>query len=215
MKSIFIVANWKSNKTVAEAEIWLESFKPPVTDRTVIICAPFTLLHLLHERKSGFELGAQDVSPFGEGAFTGAINARQLKELVSWVLIGHSERRKYFGETDETLAQKVTQAKAAGLRVLYCVQDEKTPIPGGVEAVAYEPVWAIGTGKTDTPPNANGVITAIKKTSNVPIVLYGGSVSGGNIASFVSQPSIDGVLVGGGSLDPDIFVQILANAAAS
>jgi triosephosphate isomerase len=159
-----------------------------------------------------FALGAQDVSAFGDGAYTGEVSARQIKELADWVIIGHSERRKYFSETDELLAKKEEQAKSAGLKIIYCVPNDSTDIPKGVDVVAYEPVWAIGTGKSDTPENANAVIATIKATSQVPVVLYGGSVTAANVASFVGQPSIDGVLAGGASLDPVTFSDLIGNA---
>ncbi len=213
MKSIVIVANWKSNKTVAEADSWLGSFKSQVPDGTIILAAPFTLLHLLHERKSGFELGAQDVSPLGVGAYTGAINAQQLKELVDWVIVGHSERRKNFGETDDILKQKVFQAKNAGLRVIFCVSDETETVPEDADIVAYEPIGAIGSGQSEDPRASNEIIARLKEKTKVPIGLYGGSVTPDNVASFIQQPAIDGVLVGGVSLDPTKFLQLIHNAS--
>lgn len=213
MKQIYIVGNWKSNKTLGEARSWLDSFKMPPGEATVIVCAPFTLLSFLHEQKPQFQLGAQDVSQFGEGAYTGEVSATQLKEFVDWVIIGHSERRNNFGETDEVLAKKVAQARSVGLGVIYCVPDENSTIPAGVDIVAYEPVWAIGTGKNDTPQNANRVIESLKSKFNQTLVIYGGSVTQDNVASFVTQPLIDGVLPGGASLDPVKFAELIQNAS--
>jgi len=208
MKNIFIAGNWKSNKTVEEALLWKQQFQNTKTD--VVLCVPFTLLSVM---KGGpYVLGAQDISPFEEGAYTGEVNAKQIKELADWVIVGHSERRKYFGETDELLTKKVAMAKGVGLKIIYCVPDEKTLVPQGVDVVAYEPVWAIGTGKTDSPENANSVISSIKAKSQVRTVIYGGSVKPDNVVSFVSQQGIDGVLPGGASLKPDVFSALIKNA---
>lgn len=215
MKHVFVAGNWKSNKTILEAKLWIEQFKAP--SLSSVLCVPFTLLSFLHDeirsRKLPIQLGAQDVSPYPDGAYTGAVSARQLKELCEWVIIGHSERRKYFGETDAVLAQKVDQAKDAGLKIIYCVQDEKTAVPDGVDVVAYEPIWAIGTGKTDVPENANAVTGAIKKRTRVETVIYGGSVTAENVGSFVKERDIDGVLPGGASLDPEKFYRLIEAAS--
>ncbi len=215
MKKLLIAGNWKSNKTAGEAIEWLGNFKLE-TQAQVILFIPFTLLFPLKQEilrlQIPIQLGAQDISPFPDGAYTGEVSARQIKELADWVIIGHSERRKYFRETDEVLAQKVGQAKSAGLHIVYCVPDQETAIPPGVDAVAYEPVWAIGTGKSDTPDNASQVTRMIKAKSNISAVIYGGSVTPDNVASFVSQEAIDGVLPGGASLDPEKFANLILNA---
>ncbi|MBI3577487.1 triosephosphate isomerase [Candidatus Gottesmanbacteria bacterium] len=224
MKDLFIAGNWKSNKTILEAKTWLQEWNVKCQmsnvkweDLSVVLCVPFTLLGFLRDQvlqlKLPIQLGAQDVSPYPDGAYTGAISARQLKELCNWVIVGHSERRKYFGETDVILAQKVDQAKDAGLKIIYCVQDEKVIVPDGIDVIAYEPVWAIGTGKTDTPENANDVIGTIKKKTSVNTIIYGGSVTADNVASFVLQPAIDGVLPGGASLDPEKFYRLIETAS--
>ncbi len=207
MKNVLVVGNWKSNKTNAEAKDWLAKFSG--TYHNVVLCVPFTLLPII---KGPFQLGAQDVSPFDEGAYTGEVSARQIKEFADWVIIGHSERRKLFGESDDVLARKVTLAKSAGLKVIYCVPDAGTGVPMGVDVVAYEPVWAIGTGKTDSPQGAGQVITDIKAKTQVGSVIYGGSVTPDNVASFVREPAIDGVLPGGASLDPIKFSDLITNA---
>ncbi len=221
MKHIFIAGNWKSKKTIAESKTWLEGFVPLMSgvelhDATIVVCSPYTNLPSLSEglKASGLSvtLGAQDVSGFGEGAYTGEVTASMVKEVAQWVIIGHSERRKYFAETDEQLQKKVEQAKLAGVKVIYCVPDDATVVPGGVDVVAYEPVWAIGTGKTDSPENANAVVTSIKSKTGVATVIYGGSVVADNVASFVGQSAIDGVLPGGASLDPEKFANLVKNA---
>lgn len=218
MKKLFIAGNWKSNKTTEEAGAWLEKLNVPQIAGTVVVCAPFTALAPMHwaigQRKLPIELGAQDVSPFGDGAYTGEVSARQVKELAGWVIIGHSERRNYFGETDELLGKKTAMAKEAGLKVIYCVQDAHTAAPQGVDVIAYEPVWAIGTGKTDTPQNAASVVSEIKSRTGVQICIYGGSVTAENVKDFVSTDVIDGVLPGGASLDPGKFGALVTRAAA-
>ncbi|KKU82399.1 hypothetical protein A2973_01585 [Candidatus Gottesmanbacteria bacterium RIFCSPLOWO2_01_FULL_49_10] len=223
MKQIFIAGNWKSNKTTSEAIEWLREFKIKTsnfklkTTPQVVLCASFTLLYPLKKEISRLgipiKLGAQDVSPYGAGAYTGAVNAVQIKEIADWVIIGHSERRKFFSETDELLQQEVEQAKSAGLGIIYCVPDDTTIVPGTVDVVAYEPVWAIGTGKSDTPENANSVIQTIKTVSKAGRVIYGGSVTRENVASFIAQPMIDGVLPGGASLSPETFYDLLVALA--
>ena len=220
MKPLVIAGNWKSNKTSEEAMEWLQNFQFSISNfqlqnTSIILCASFTLLYPLKEeiKKQSLPLvlGAQDASAHPEGAYTGAVSVRQVKELADWVIIGHSERRKYFGEIDEILAKKVEQAKLANLKIIYCVPDERAVVPKGVDAVAYEPVWAIGTGKTDTPENANTAIASLKQKFSISRVLYGGSVTPENAASFVAQPAIDGVLVGGASLDALIFAALIRN----
>jgi len=222
MKSLFIAGNWKSNKTTQEAHQWIAAFQAagstPVAQEnvTTVLCVPFTILAVLkwavETNKLPFHLAAQNVSKFSEGAYTGEVSARQVAELAQWVIIGHSERRKYFGETDEDLALKVEKAKEASLRVIYCVPDAKTAIAAGVDVVAYEPVWAIGTGKTDTPENAGMVCGEIKQKVPDAQVIYGGSVTDENVASFVAQSTIDGVLPGGASLDPVKFSRLILAA---
>jgi triosephosphate isomerase len=134
-----------------------------------------------------------------------------MKDLVDYTLIGHSERRKNFLETDEILFKKVEMAKSAGLKVIYCVPDAMTKIPENVEIVAYEPITAIGSGNPDTPENASTVARAIKN-QGILAVLYGGSVTSENVHHFTKEDAIDGVLVGGASLKPVEFSSIIASA---
>jgi triosephosphate isomerase len=220
MKPLVIAGNWKSNKTTADALRWLQDFKNHIGSFpsyiTVVLCVPFTLLYTVKEKIRVYSLpivlGAQNVSPFPDGAETGEESARMVRDLADWVIIGHSERRKNFGETDEVLAKKVEQARGAGLHIIYCVPDDHTRIPQGVDVAAYEPVWAIGSGEADTPANANMVVASIKAISQVSRVIYGGSVTAANVAFFVGEPSIDGVLPGGASLDPEKFADLITNA---
>ncbi len=220
MKKLFIVANWKSYETNFEAIQWIAKFSDynfaTLNNKEIIVCPPFTVLSELatyiRKNKLPVRLGAQNVSPFPKGAHTGEVNAEEIKVLGDYVIIGHSERRNEFGEDDEMLKQKVNIAIENGLMPIFCVQGVETCIPEGVEIVAYEPVFAIGTGKPDTPENANDVIGKIKEINSVEYVLYGGSVTPENVDSFTSKKLIDGVLVGGASLDPDKFFKIIENS---
>src|SRR5258706_13951720 len=161
MKELFIIGNWKSNKTIPEAIEWLRFMKEHKSDleqlenKNVIICASYTLLYTLHsfikEYALPIKIGAQDISTFNAGAYTGEVNGAQIKEFAEYVIIGHSERRNYFHEDDEWLAKKVVMAKKCDLKIIYCVPDDKTVIPEDVSVVAYEPVFAIGSGTPDTP----------------------------------------------------------------
>lgn len=222
MKERFIIGNWKSNKTVPETIAWLRFMKEhkaeleQLEQKDIIICASYTLLYTLHsfikEYALPIKIGAQDISPFDAGAYTGEVHGAQIKEFADYVIIGHSERRKYFHEDDDLLAKKVTMAKKYELNTIYCVPDDKTSIPDGVPVVAYEPVFAIGSGTPDTPENAEAVITSIKRQHDLQNIIYGGSVTGENVASFTNQQSISGVLPGGASLDPQAFLSIIQHA---
>lgn len=223
MKHIFIAGNWKSNKTIVEAGAFVKDFAQKTQEQgvvwdnlTAVICAPYMALSAVRDGLGSAGLSvsvaAQDVSAYAEGAYTGEVTGAMVKEVADWVIIGHSERRKYFNETDEVLKNKTEKAKAAGLKVIYCVPDDATVVPPGVDVVAYEPVWAIGTGKTDSPENANSVVASIKSKTNATTVIYGGSVTADNVASFVAQSSIDGVLPGGASMDPEKYAKLLAAA---
>jgi triosephosphate isomerase len=221
MDKLLIVGNLKSYKTENEAKEWLESFKKTenlsdISDKKeVVLCPPFTLLPLfknfIKDNNLSVSLGAQDVSPFDEGAYTGEINAKQEKDFAEYVLIGHSERRTNFNEGDELLAKKVEQALSKGLNPIYFVQSEGTSIPGGVKIVAYEPIAAIGSGTPDNPDNADKIALSIKEKGEYK-VLYGGSVTGSNVKEFTEKDNLDGVLVGGASLNPNDFIQIIQNA---
>ena len=223
MKQLIIAGNWKSNKTVSEAGVWMKAFAPHILsikdtlrESIPLVCAPFLDLNVMSSVKKELslpvEIGAQDVSPFPEGAYTGEVSARMIKELCSWVIIGHSERRKLLGEKEDELFNEAKQAKAAGLKVIYCVSDELMAIPPDVDVIGYEPTWAIGTGKTDTPENANKTVQKFKDKTGIRLAVYGGSITADNVTDFVRQPAIDGVLVGGASLDPEKFFTLIVNA---
>jgi len=231
MKKLLIVANWKSNKTIAEAHSFFISFlhddlitslrsnnEQQKTSKQIILCPSFTLLpdmsHMLSQISPSLPifLGAQDVSPFGQGPHTGEESAEQLSEFVKYVIIGHSERREDFRENDKLLAQKVKAARLCGLEPIFCVQGKESVVPDDVSIIAYEPVDAISTGvvaRSLDPEDAEAVATYIKSEHGTHYVLYGGSVTEENVYSYTSQPSINGVLVGGASLDPTVFSQII------
>jgi triosephosphate isomerase (TIM) len=243
----YIAANWKMNKTVAEASQFVDALLPRIaaTQSEVVICPSFLALSEVVERSRGsaVTVAAQNMHEGEAGAFTGEISAAMLLEAdVDAVILGHSERRQLFGETDEALARKVPAALAAGLEPILCVGETEEArdadqtdavLTGQIEAdlagvdaadverlvVAYEPIWAIGTGRTATPGQAQETIAFIRDllrtrgaNADAVRVLYGGSVKPGNAAELLSQPDIDGALVGGASLDPDEFAAIVEAA---
>lgn len=223
-KKIIIAGNWKSNKSEGEVKNWFEEFAKKLKENSSytsefiesILFVPSVYLLLAHYLKKKLDLpislGAQNISPFSEGAYTGEVTAKMVSQYARFALIGHSERRKYFQETDELLGKKVQQAIENTVEPLYCIQDEKTVIPKGVHLVAYEPVWAIGSGVTDSPENANRIAEMVKKRKDIDSVLYGGSVTPENVRAFIHMPSLDGVLPGKGSLDPKMFWEIIQAA---
>ncbi len=216
MKNIWIIANWKSNKTISEALDWVSKVGPkiPKNDNLkVVVCSSFSSLSEIKKtiQVNNFNLmvGSQDLSPFGVGAYTGEEPAAILHEFVDLSILGHSERRKNFGETDEMVVKKVQQAKDNQIIPLICVQDDNTPIPEDCKLVAYEPIWAIGTGTPDTPESANEVAGKLKQKNGEDLeVIYGGSVDSSNVQSFVKKENISGVLVGNASLDAEEFIKI-------
>lgn len=238
MRKIVIAGNWKMYKTQAEALAFLQGFLPLLTetpeDREIILCVPFTDLVSLSKELHGsrIHLGAQNVHWEKEGAFTGEIAASMLVEIgTRYVVIGHSERRQYFGETDETVNLRLKAAQAAGLIPILCVGETKQQRDAGetesiiftqIETdlvgvdqtqlvIAYEPIWAIGTGDTCASDEANRVIGLIRSRLTNPNVTiqYGGSVNPVNVDELMAQPQIDGALVGGASLKPDSFARIV------
>jgi triosephosphate isomerase len=224
---VLIAGNWKMFKGPAETRAFAEAFTRQETVEAVI-CPTFVSLAAAVE--CGLTVFAQNVHWEDEGAYTGEISAPMLLELgVVGAIVGHSERRQYFGETDDTVARRAARALEAGLRVIACVgelEEERElgrtedvlrrqlsvlePHPALV--VAYEPVWAIGTGKTATPVQAQDAHAFVKSLLDAPVV-YGGSVKPENAEELLAQPDVDGALVGGASLDPDSFASICRIAA--
>ncbi len=238
-----IAANWKMHKTTSETREYITEFLPlvkDVSDVEIVLAPPFTSLAIAAKflKGSNVKLAAQDVYWEEKGAFTGEISPLMLKDVeCSYVIIGHSERRQYFGETDQTVNRKIKAALKAGLGVILCIGETlqeresnrtfevlKRQITEGLKdintdalVVAYEPVWAIGTGKTATPEQAQEahqfIRTELKaifgnEADNIRI-LYGGSVKPDNIASLMVKDDVDGALVGGASLKPDSFSAIV------
>jgi triosephosphate isomerase (TIM) len=243
----YIAANWKMNKTVAEAAEFIDALLPRIaaTQHDVVVCPPFTALHEVVERRRGtaVRVAAQNMHFDESGAFTGEISAPMLVELdVEAVVLGHSERRQFFGETDEALAKKVPAALAADLEPILCVgESEEARDAGETEVVlerqlqadlaevsdedlakvviAYEPIWAIGTGKVATPEQAQeacafirDVLRARGAAADDVRILYGGSVKPGNAEELLALPDVDGALVGGAALDAEDFAAIVEAA---
>jgi triosephosphate isomerase (TIM) len=238
VRKIILAGNWKMFKTQAEAVEFLKGLTPLLEDtadgREVVLCVPFTALDILSKSLHGsrVRLGAQNVHWAESGAFTGEIAAGMLTEIgVRYVIVGHSERRQFFGETDDTVNLRLKAAQAAGLTPILCVGETKQQRDAGeTEAVifaqlaadlvgvdqgnlviAYEPIWAIGTGDTCESKEANRVIGLIRsKLTNADVpIQYGGSVNPKNVDEIMAQPEIDGALVGGASLQPDSFARIV------
>lgn len=226
-----IAGNWKMNGTRSALEEMQDAMGKIMTDNTVILCVPFTLIS---GAKGPVAVGAQDVSTHDKGAFTGEISAEMLVAAgAKYVIVGHSERRMYHGETNEIVNQKAKMALSAGLTPIICVGEtmderkagktmeiiesgvrESVPMGGGNVIVAYEPRWAIGAGITPTDDEIATAHTLIadilaKMGRGGTPILYGASVKGANAAQIMSIPHVDGVLVGGASLKPDDFIPII------
>jgi triosephosphate isomerase len=232
---MLIAGNWKMFKGPAEAGAFCRELREAdlPDDVDVVVCPPYVSLEPAVQMLAGTEVGvfAQNCHWELEGAFTGEVSAPMLQELgVYGTLVGHSERRQWFGETDETVARRVRTALEQGLHVIACVGESEAEREAGetdavlrrqvgaLEAdenlvIAYEPVWAIGTGKTATPAMAQQAHETIKSMLDLP-VLYGGSVKPDNAAELMSQPAVDGALVGGASLDVASFAAICRAAAS-
>lgn len=250
MNRIPVVAgNWKMNKTVAEARELVSTISPKlheIPNVEKVLCPPFIAIPALYEmlKDSEIGLGTQNLYWEEKGAFTGEVSPGMVKEFCKYVIIGHSERRTYFGETDETVNRKVSAAIKAGLTPIVCVGETLDQYESGLTSevvrrqikvglagidpvdptgprriiVAYEPVWAIGTGKASSGENANQVHAQVVRPALSDLfgdeiaqsirIQYGGSVTAANAAEFFAQPEIDGALVGGASLKPDEFVAI-------
>lgn len=216
----YFVANWKQHKTTQETRDFLTVFKDQIDvsqlgEKQIIICPSFTSLQAAQEivKEHGIDvsLGAQDVSEFDEGAYTGEVGGNQIKEFADFVIIGHSERRRYFGETPDQITKKVQVAKKAGLTVILCVQDENDSLVEGADVIAFEPPSAIstfGVGKAEDPAEVSRVFGLLQAKTNAPLI-YGGSVDANDIANYKSVSNIAGFLIGGASLEPESFSQLI------
>lgn len=246
MRKPFIAANWKMTKNIEETVAFINGFLPMVKDITdvdILIAPPFTSLETASRllKSSNVILGAQNVYFEETGAYTGEISPGMLLSAgCSCVIIGHSERRQYFSETDEIVNKKIKLARGRGLDVILCIGESleqreagKTfevldrQLAGSLKdlsldgiTIAYEPIWAIGTGKTATKEQANEAHASIrqwlrknKEGADSIRIQYGGSVKPDNIAELMSQPEVDGALVGGASLKPESFAGIVAGAS--
>jgi triosephosphate isomerase (TIM) len=251
MRTPFVAGNWKMNKTIAEARALVSGMTATlngIKGVEKVLCPPFMALFPVAALLSGTDigLGAQDMHWEANGAFTGEVAGDMVAEFCKYVIIGHSERRTYFGETDETVNKKTKAANASHLVPIVCVGETLAEYEAGKTAevvarqvraglkeldpefakqvvIAYEPVWAIGTGRASTADNANTVIRDfIRKpiaelygevTAQGTRVLYGGSVTAANAAEFFTMPEIDGALVGGASLKAEEFLNIVRAAA--
>jgi len=246
-----VAGNWKMNTTIAEGLALLDELLPRLQIYSTverIVCPPFVSLSAVADRLRGTDIavGAQDLYPEPKGAFTGEIAPGMLEGLASYVILGHSERRQYFHEDDALVNRKVKAALEYALVPIVCVgesleQQERGEAESvvtrqvraaldGVDhlsavVIAYEPIWAIGTGRASTPEDANATVALIRRTvgevggpaiAEGLQVQYGGSVTAENFGAFIAQPEIDGALVGGASLKADQFIEIvrLANALA-
>lgn len=212
-----IIANLKANKTWDEIVVWLDNVgkTAPTFSGTVVISPSHPFLSSTYQKiKSDnlkIEIASQDISRFEQGPYTGEFAASQIATICKYCIIGHSERRQNAKEDDGMLAKKVENAKAAKIEPVFCIQGQETPIPDGVSHVAYEPVFAIGTGNPDTPENAKSTAKKLKQRGDY-LVIYGGSVTGKNVKFFLEKGTIDGVLVGSSSLDPAEFIEIIESA---
>lgn len=252
MRVPLIAANWKMNKTIGEASAFVNGFAPKVMDAKgveVVICPPYTAIAAVVDGAKGtaIAVGGQDCHAKASGAFTGEVAPQMLKDAgCAWVIIGHSERRQLFDETDEVANAKLRAALAAGLQVVFCIGETlderkggemdavlRRQVLGGLKdvpkadlarmALAYEPVWAIGTGVTASPEQAEEAHAFVRalvraqydeETAEALRIQYGGSVKADNAADLLSKPDVDGALVGGASLDVDSFAAIVAAGAA-
>lgn len=249
MRTPLIAGNWKMNTTLAEASALVEEIKERldiIEGVEKVLCPPFVSLasikKLLHG--SSIKLGAQNIYFEEKGAYTGEVSPLMLSGICEFVILGHSERRQYFGETDEVVNKKVHAALKAGLTPILCLGEKLEEMEArkteevvtrqvngalkGIQSpqrlvIAYEPIWAIGTGKAATAEEANITIAIIRKTlsqlygDGIALetrILYGGSVTADNIFEFVIQPEIDGALVGGASLKAEEFLSIVKQSAA-
>jgi len=246
MRKPYIAANWKMTKTIEETEEFINSFIPlvkDINDVDILIAPPFTALSAASRLLKGtnIKLGAQNVYLEEKGAYTGEISPRMLISAgCSTAIIGHSERRQYFDETDEIVNKKIKLARANNLEVILCIGESleereagktfevlETQLAGSLKdlpldeiTIAYEPIWAIGTGKTATKEQANEAHACVrewlrknKEGADEVRIQYGGSVKPDNVDELMSQPEVDGALVGGASLEADSFSKIAAGAS--
>ena len=247
MRTPIVAGNWKMNKTVAETTALLNALRPALDEIqgvTSVVCPPFTALPAAAQLLQGAHvgLGAQNMHWEAKGAFTGEVAPNMVAELCQYVILGHSERRQYFAETDATVNKKIKAALAHGLVPIFCIGENlaefeadqttavvRRQVTAGLEGltgdqvrgivIAYEPIWAIGTGKAATAAQANSVIgLSVRGTvadlygeavASAVRIQYGGSTTAKNMAEYMQQAEIDGALVGGASLKPEEFIEMV------
>ena len=246
-RALIIAGNWKMNTTTSDAVTLVSRLRPKldgIDSVEKVFCPPFVSLIVVREllKGSSIKLGAQNLFYKEKGAYTGEVSAKMLAELCQFVIVGHSERRQYFKENDDIINRKMIAVQKAGLRPILCIGESLVENEAGQTknvvavqlkvalagidsinglVIAYEPVWAIGSGRAASGPKANNTISFIRQVisntygdvaQEIPI-LYGGSVTAENITEFIKQPEIDGALVGGASLKPEQFIDIIRKTA--
>ena len=221
----YFIANWKSHKSLDEGKEWLTIFQDLLKQDSVIqnklrdhevsiiLCPPFHLLHPLKDmfaKYPNYALGAQNISPYPEGSYTGEIAAKLIKDIVNFTIIGHSERRKYFHEKDGDVVLKTDIALYENIKPIVCIRSEHDEIPKNINLVAYEPVEAIGTGQN---ASVAEVLEMRNKLSLNPgsTFIYGGSVDTKNCKEYIQTEGIDGLLIGSASLNPSTFFSIISS----
>ncbi len=216
----YIIGNWKANKKLSDAEAWIKQFLSYDFSKVkhnvqIIICPPYPFIPFLKEKtvNSPFiKIGSQDVSIYYEGPYTGEVTARSLTGIVDYAIVGHSERRQNFNESDDMLFSKVDHLAMQNIKPIYCIRGKDDAIAPKTNIVAYEPVFAIGTGQSDTIENIVKVKQSLNLSSQT-IFIYGGSVTDDNAALYLRNNDIDGVLPGSASLDPKRFYGIVSVCA--
>lgn len=225
MKQTIVLGNWKSHNTRGEAKAWVDAFVPKIPslphNLTLILCPAYHHIDLFLNAGLGTYLGVQNVSMYEKGAYTGEIAASMINDDVRYAMVGHSERRRYFGETDAVVGEKVKQSLGAGITPIVCISDIsqvhnlKGFVPDFAEKgmLLYEPLFAVGTGNADSPEHADETARAIQEVIGATPILYGGSVDPVNVGAFLHKEHLSGVGVGGVSLDPEKFFDLIMQAA--
>jgi len=212
----YIIGNWKANKNTQEAQKWIDTFLSldlsRINSSTIaIVCPPFPLIAQIKEGLKNvpfMHIGSQDSSIYYQGAYTGEVTAHALSGLVEYTLVGHSERREHFNESQNMLFDKVKHLTQVGIKPIFCTRGIDDKVPDNAQIVAYEPVWAIGSGATESVENIVAMKSQLHLSANT-VYIYGGSVTEENAFHFLENNQIDGVLPGGASLDPKRFYEIL------
>lgn len=212
----YFIANWKANKNLKEAEEWFQIFIRELhriqTPNIIIICPPSALIYstkqFIKNEPQNIFIGSQDISIFDQGSYTGEVTGYSLQDLVNFAIIGHSERRNYFHENDESLNNKIKQARKYNIEPIFCIRGQTDKILPEVKFLAYEPVEAVGTGLNEEPEKVLEVKKSLGLDQSAKF-LYGGSVNENNVNNYLKYDEIDGLLIGTASLDPIQFINII------